>query len=251
MFKKTMFSVLIIAILVMTIFVLTGCEKNQEGNNAVVNSNTLENNTVETDVTNTTSENKEKLSNEEMYGDLIKNYEKALAEFDMDNLDSEEEIKSKYGIEDLTLIMHIARYAEDGVKLTKEFYDIDKNGIDELILGADNGIGVIYSYDTKTNKPVFIFAQDTLERGSASIYDNGVIYSGGSGGAMLHVYEFGKISEDGISYKLLEKVEEEYMEDSETPEYRNTATGRKLDYKSLDEVTDKYILNAKVVEIFK
>lgn len=251
MFKKTMFSVLIIAILVMTIFVLTGCEKNQEGNNAVVNSNTLENNTVETDVTNTTSENKEKLSNEEMYGDLIKNYEKALAEFDLDNLESEEEIKSKYGIEDLTLIMHIARYAEDGVKLTKEFYDVDKNGINELILGAENAVGVIYSYDTETNKPVFIFAQDTLERGSASIYDNGIIYSGGSGGAALHIYEFGKISEEGTSYKLLEKVEEEYLEDSEVPEYRNSATGRKLDYKSLDEVTDKYILNAKVVEVFE
>jgi hypothetical protein len=227
-------SIFLVMIICAVVFVLTGCERTEEAEQAESKTNT----------------EKTVLSNEEMYSDLIENYEKALAEFDLESLESEEEIKNKYGIEDLTLIMHIARYAEDGLKLTKEFYDVDKNGIDELILGAENAIGVIYSFDTSSNKPVFIFALDTLERGSASIYDNGTIFSGGAGGAMLHVYEFGKISENGTSYELLEKVEEEYIEDNEVPEYRDSATGRKLEYKSLDEVIDKYINNAEVVDVF-
>ena len=248
---KSIFFIMIICAL---FFALTGCEKNQEIDNTIIANNSKIDETIieknEVAETNNTT-NKKELSNDEIYGELITNYEKALKEYELDDIEADEKINDKYGIKDTILLMHIARYAENGVKLTKEFYDIDKNGIDELILGADNAIGVIYSFDTNTNKPVFIFALDTLERGFASIYDNGVIYSGGAGGAALHIYEFGKISENGTSYELLEKVEEEYKEDSEIPEYRDPATEEKLEYKSFDEVTDKYISNAKEVKIFE
>ncbi|MBQ9314377.1 MAG: hypothetical protein IJ220_05170 [Clostridia bacterium] len=189
----------------------------------------------------------DELTNEEMYGGIIENYQKALAEFDLENLDTEKNIEEKYSIKDTTLLAHIARYSGEGVQLTYSFYDVDKNGVDELLLGASGSIGAIYTFDKQANQPVSLFFQSTLERGDLSIYDNGVILSAGAGGAALHYYEFGKIADDGISYELLESIEEEYTENGETPTYSDAKTGEALEYKSLDEINNKYIFNANKI----
>ena len=105
------------------------------------------------------------------------------------------------------------------------------------------------SYD-KTNKvPVKIFFQDTMERGSLFFYDNGIILSEGSGGAALHVFEFGKISADGLGYELVEKIYEEYTEGKDIPDYKDPDTGAILEYKSTDEIMNKYVSNAESVII--
>lgn len=238
MSKRIIITFIIAIFAIAAMILLTGCEKNKEENNTIVSNQTEEKETVTDEI----DPRKEK-----MYGEIISNYENALAEYDLNDLEAEERIKEKYNLEDTTLLMHIARYSNDGVKLTKVFYDIDKNGIDELILCANTESAVIYSYDKKADKAVFIFALDTIERGYMTIYDNGIIYSGGAGGATLHCFEFGKISKDGTSYETLEKVE---VEDKDTPEYRNPETGEILEYKSLDEVFAKYTSDAKIVSIF-
>ena len=239
--SKRIIVALIIAVLAICVCVLAGCEKKEEENEIIVNNQTEEKETVTDEI----DPRKEK-----MYGEIISNYENALAEYDLNDLEAEERIKEKYNLEDTTLLMHLARYSSNEIKLTKMFYDIDKNGTDELILGTSNAMAVIYTFDKNTNKPVFVYALDTIERGNLSIYDNGIIFSAGSGGAMLNVYEFGKMDENGTGYELIEKIEEEYTEESEVPEYTDVVTGEKLAYKSLDEIFDKYISDAKIVNVF-
>ncbi len=182
------------------------------------------------------------LSNEEMYGELITKYQDLIAEFDLGDVEAEEKLPD---IVSDTLIMHIARYAQEGVSLTYAFYDIDKNGVDELLIGADNGLGAIYSYDKDLQTVVKIAFLDTLERGAMHIYDNGVIMMEGSGGAALHYFEFGLIGTDGKSYQQAEYIMEKYEEDSETPKYYNAETEELLEYQSFIEIKNKYIGNAQ------
>lgn len=232
---------ILIVLAVLVIACLTAC-----GNEMNTDNNINTNDDTSTIIGNITEINTEddvitqKPTNEEMYGDLISDYENALSEYDLNDLDIDEKIANKYELISTTLLMHITRYANDGVELTFSYTDIDKNGIDELLVGASDSIGAIYSFDENTNKPVKIFFQSTLERGNLSVYDNGIILSEGAGGAALHYYEFGKIATDGISYELLEAIEEEYLEGSETPVYRNSETNQELEYKSLDEIMNKY-----------
>lgn len=193
---------------------------------------------------NENTNNVESLTNEEMYNTLIDDYKKAFAEYDLEDMDIDEKIEQNYNMLNLSLLAHVARYANNGIELTYNFYDIDKNGVDELIVGASGSNGAIYSYDKTTNQPVKLFFQETLERGNLIVYDNGIILSEGAGGAALHYYEYGKISSDGTTYEMLESVEEEYIEENEPPVYKDYTTGNVLNYKSLDEIQDKYLLKS-------
>ena len=199
--------------------------------------------------TTTVEEKETTLSNEEMYGDVINSYKNAYKEYDMEDYESEDKILAKYDLVSITLIEHVLRYEENDVSLTYEYYDIDQNGVDELIVGASGAPGAIYSFNKNENKVVKVFFQDTMERGDLSIYDNGVIFSSGAGGAALHYYEFGKISKDDASYELLEKIEEEYEMENEHPVYRDVETSKELNYKSYDEIVDKYLSGAEKVEL--
>ena len=239
--KKNLIGILVILALVS----LIGCQSKNDTQSVP--------NNVETDTKTDVIENEnkvesQKMTDEEMYSNIINDYRQAINELDLDDLESEEKIKNQYELVNMSLLEHVARYENEGVKLTYSYYDIDKNGTNELLIGADGSLGAIYSYDSKLNKPVKIFFQDTLERGNLDIYDNGIILSEGSGGAALHYYEFGKINEDGISYKLLEAIEEEYLEENETPEYRNAQSGESLEYSSLDEIMEKYVADAEIYE---
>lgn len=199
--------------------------------------------------TTTVEEKETTLSNEEMYGDVINSYKNAYKEYDMEDYESEDKILAKYDLVSITLIEHVLRYEENDVSLTYEYYDIDQNGVDELIVGASGAPGAIYSFNKSENKVTKVFFQDTMERGDLSIYDNGVIFSSGAGGAALHYYEFGKISKDDASYELLEKIEEEYETENEPPVYRDVETSKELIYKSYDEIVDKYLSGAEIVEL--
>ena len=211
-------------------------EKNTSDKKDEKNSNDVEN------------KKEQKLTEEEMYKSVIDEYKKAISEFDIEEIYSEENIEKKYNLVSSTLIAHVARYKDSGVKLTYSFYDIDKNGIKELIVGASGSAGAIYSYDSNTNKPVKICYQDTMERGSLQVYDNGIILSEGSGGAALHYYRFGKITADGSSFETIEDIEEEYIQENSNPVYRDYKANKVLNYKNLNEIKDKYLSNSKVVE---
>lgn len=196
-------------------------------------------------------DNTKSISEQEMYEDIIKEYKDAQSEFDLENEDS---IISKYKMVNSTILYMVTRYKEYNQEIAYTYYDIDKNGIKELIVGvgdkSNNGfsVGAIYSYNPNSKKAEKIYFQDTMERGNLDIYDNGILFSAGSGGAALHIAEFGKIGANGYSYEQLEWVEEEINEEGTSAKYTELNTKKVLDYKSWDEMTDKYLKNAKKVK---
>lgn len=202
--------------------------------------------------TNTTEEKPEEIETYSkelvMYDNIFENYKEAMEKYDPEDYD-EEAIEKKYDLVNAVLIAHVNRFKENDVKLTYGFYDIDQNDIKELVIGASGAPGAIYSYDEENNNPVKIYYQDTIERGDLSMYDNGMILSHGSGGASLHYYEFGKISDDGISYEPIEEIEEEYKGENVNPTYRDFNTRKKLNYKDIDEIMEKYISDSKEIKI--
>lgn len=224
--------------------ITTGNTKNNE--NATTNNKTE-------NVTNKTVNNTENTNNNEkqenIYESLISEYNKTIKEFDLNDVNAQDKIKNK--LINASLIMHVKRYESNGTKLTFDYYDIDKNGTKELIIGASGAPGAIYTYDTGKKEIVKLYFQDTLERGNLDIYDNGVILSESAGGAMLHYFEYGKISKEGNSYTLLEKIEEEYKEQDGKPSYKNFNTNQILNYTSKDKIKQKYIANSQVVKFNK
>lgn len=190
----------------------------------------------------------ENVSNEEMYANVISSYQTAMAEYDLENIPEDEEFMNQYPFVSGTLLTHVLRYSGDGVKMTYSFYDINHDGVDELLMGANGSIGAIYAYDKTSKNPVKIYFQSTMERGNLDIYDNGVILSEGAGGAALHYYEFGRIAENTATYELIESIEEEYVDASTTPVYRDSTSRETLAYTSLDEIMNKYVSGAAKIQ---
>ncbi len=231
-------------------FSLVACGEKEEvtpnpgESNVVVNENVTETNELENENTSLPAS-----SSDDMYQDVVDDYKLGIADYDLEDVDADQKLLTEHPYVNNSLVTHIARYEDNGTEVSFGYYDIDKNGVDELIVGASGAYGAIYSYD-KTNKvPVRIFFLDTIERGSLSIYDNGIILSEGAGGAALHYYEIGKITGDGHGYDVLERIEEEYKSENEAPEYRNAESGATLEYKSLDDIMNKYVANANKVEL--
>ena len=164
-----------------------------------------------------TNNNKNEVNNnqtnentEEIYKDVINNYKQAKEEFEKDDTLA---IEKKYPLVSEILISHAVRYKENNVEIAYTYYDIDNNGIKELILGIkltdSNKLipAAIYTH-TSNYEVKKLYYQNTIERGNLSIYDNGTLYSIGSGGAALHYYGFYKIASDGTSLETLENIRE-------------------------------------------
>ena len=204
-----------------------------------------------------TNNNKNEVNNnqtnentEEIYKDVINNYKQAKEEFEKDDTLA---IEKKYPLVSEILISHAVRYKENNVEIAYTYYDIDNNGIKELILGIkltdSNKLipAAIYTH-TSNYEVKKLYYQNTIERGNLSIYDNGTLYSIGSGGAALHYYGFYKIASDGTSLETLENIREEYITDNNL-KYYNENNNNELSYKNLDEITGKYINAAKEIEL--
>lgn len=247
--KVTIILGIIVFILVLAAGVLAGVMISGNGNKIIKQ--------VEDKIVNNKEEKKIETNEEEVYASVINDYKNAINEYDEEDYDILEKIESKYPNVNPTIVFmsnRTSRNMEQDAKVQYAYYDIDKNGISELIVGIgyNNGNsfyeGAIYSYNKDSNSVEKVFYQDTMERGSLSVYDNGIIFSEGSGGAALHYYEFGKISQDGHSYELIESIEEEYIQENSNPVYKNYETNQKLNYNSLDEIKAKYLNNSNAVK---
>ena len=194
------------------------------------------------------------MTEEEMYKGVIEQYKNAMEGYDENDIFGEAEIEEKYNLVSIVLIEHVNRYQDNGIELAYIFYDIDKNGVKELIVGvgdkSNNNFyeGAIYSFNQKNKEPEKVYYQSTMERRNLYVYDNGIIFSEGAGRATLHYYSFGKIATDGSSFELIEEIEEEYVMDSDIPVYRDYTTNKVLNYKSFDEIWNKYMNNSNKVE---
>lgn len=246
--RKGLISIVLVLIVLLAIS-LVGCSKNDNNVKDSNNEDALYNRVSENEAKSSSDKSNDiPAESSDIYEGIIANYKNAVAEYDLEDIDSDAKLEQKYPLINLSLIMHIARYSSEGVKLTYAFYDVNKDGTNELLVCADNACGAIYSYDKNSNQVIKIHFLDTMERGNLSIYDNGVILTSGAGGAALHYYEYGRISEDTISYEVLESVIEEYVDGNEIPIYKKYDTEEVLDYKSLTEIDEKYISDAKPIE---
>lgn len=260
--KRAILIILIIASLIAGMFILTGCKdeekdektKNKTSNNITNTSNNVVNNSVNNTVGNTTvNNNQTKLSEEDMYKDILSEYRDAKKRIEEKGYDAYDDAESEFKNSNPAMIQHYMHYNDSGVKMAYTYYDIDKNGTKELIVGVTDShssgfyAGAIYAYNPNSKRAEKIYYQDTLERGTMSVYDNGIIHTAGAGGAALHFYSYGKIGNDGYSYNEIEYIEEEYKYESTKPEYSNARTGARLSYTSLDEIQNKYLGNAKEV----
>lgn len=233
---------LFLGIWVITLGVLlTGCVK-------------FENNVNKENTTEAQNQKENTLTDAEMYDSILEQYKDAMAEYNVEDIDIDDNFKVKYNMVSDTLLFHVIHYQNNGVELRYAYYDIDKNGVNELIMGNgtkgnnDFYAGAIYAYNKDAKKPEKVYYQSTLERGSLNIYDNGIINSEGSGGAALHYYSFGKIAENGYSYESIEEIEEEYVQENKSPIYRDYNKNVELSYKGLDEIKNKYLNNSKAIE---
>ncbi len=252
--------IILIAILVIAAVFCLGynsknIDKSGKNDNSIAISNNSDttnivaNQTSNEEIENTSNSNtSSSSSSSDMYEAVLSQYKKAMSEFDLDDID-EEKIEKKYSLVNPILVAHVTRFSNMDVKLTYQLFDIDKNGTDELIVGADGAPGAIYSYDTSKKSPVKIAFLDTMERGSMSVYENGTIETSGAGGAAVHYFEFGKITEDGISYELIEKVEEEYQGEGSKATYKDLSTNKTLNYRDAEEVISKNTSGSKIVEL--
>ena len=237
-----------ITIIVLIVVALLGIGGYYYINGTKTNNNKNEINNNQTNE-NTDTENKEE-NTEEIYKDVINNYKQAKEEFEKDDTLA---IEKKYPLVSELLISHAVRYKENNVEIAYTYYDIDNNGIKELILGIKSTDSnkliptAIYTH-TSNYEVKKLYYQNTIERGNLSIYDNGTLYSIGSGGAALHYYGFYKIASDGTSLETLENIREEYTTDN-TVKYYNEDNNNELSYKNLDEITGKYINTAKEIEL--
>ena len=231
-------------------------QENKDNNDSTTNIENKENadnkeNLTQEDKNKDSEDNKnETLTENEIYKKILDDYKNALVEFrnntEMDFMD----LEKKYEINSRIMIPIVIYNQDKNMKIHYTFYDIDKNGVKELLVGiGPTEIGAIYSYNPNTKEIKKIYYLGTLERGNLNIYDNGIIFSSHSGGAYLHSYEFGKIGQDGYSYYEIEDITEEYFGEDSAPVYTDSKTNKELKYKSINEIKDKYLKNAKELEL--
>ena len=130
------------------------------------------------------------------------------------------------------------------------FFDINNDGKNEMIVGdGNNAIYEIYTYD---GKKVLRFYDDGClgERCSSSIYDNGIIYFYGSGGASVHGLDFYKVAGDGYSKEVIKSYSVEYDSNGNVTIMDNN-TKSVTNFKKDEEVISSVIGSAKKVDLSK
>lgn len=99
------------------------------------------------------------------------------------------------------------------------FYDIDSDGIEELVIGLDIGEEIkvmdIYAYDGSMARKL-MYDETMAERSPTRIYEDGTIYKYGSGGALYGGAYFYRLSSQGYAAELYEEydVDREVYPDS-------------------------------------
>lgn len=247
-------SCVIILAIVTTIAVLFATGKISFNSN---NSGKAEENNVKTpDDNNQLEEN----TNNKKYALIFEEYKEALNDENFENMidvdDTYPHINEWIVKEKIRTDKENSEY---NFNISYTYYDIDKNGLDELVMFAVYDIDSskptiidIYTYDSNENKPVKVIDDGSLGyRAHADIYNNGIILLQGSSGADNGVVEITKILSDG--HNVENKIYYYKYEDVNTltfyESYENMNNKKdKLSYKSFEELENEYIKNASIVK---
>ncbi|MBD5095682.1 MAG: hypothetical protein HDT40_01545 [Lachnospiraceae bacterium] len=179
------------------------------------------------------------VSPEIMYGNILSLYKKALSEeWEFDLL---EENKLNY----LCRYYYHKGTALEDIGYT--FYDINSDGIEELIVG-DIEHSFIFDVYTYQDEQAILIAQ-SAERHQYDICEDGKLSTKGSNGAATTFYEFYVLEAGAKELKYIECVAFDSNLNPDNP-YFYTTKGPGVDYTQIDEETaDNIMEKYKVVNI--
>lgn len=193
-----------------------------------------------------------------IYSSVIEEYQKVMTEH-AENLNNWE---SKYQYVNINTIRNYWNQldTEKNFKLNYSFYDINKDGIKEMII--TESIVDIFSFDGTNMIRLFQEESNCLGyRCSLSIYDNGMIHFTGSGGAIYHYDSFYTINKNTSTLKEINSYYEVYEEDEngnitvsiyDYDDYdENSNDNKKLDFHSAEEAIAYNIGNASKIDLTK
>ena len=226
---------------------------------ALFATNIISFNTNETSTNNQAQENTQESEKENNNNETIENqkiYSKVLEEY-------KNAIKDETNISNYKLINERAMHYYFSQKGTKDefnfkysFFDINKDGIDELLI---NNIFIdIFSYDG--NKIIRLFEDNASclgERCSIDLYDDGTIFFRGSGGASQHYISFYNINKNTSTRNTINSYYLKYEENGNVTIYDEKTydfdkdTGTKLNYTSEEELLSENLKNAKKIDLEK
>ena len=187
-----------------------------------------------------------KVSDVDKYSAIIEEYKSAM------NDENYQEDMEKYSNINQNMMNFYHSYKKgyyDGeIIFNYVYYDINKDGNNELIIGP---MYEIYTYDG--NKANRLINENCLgERCSVALYNDGTIHFEGSGGAAIHGYAVYKIGADGNSRETVKDYTVEYTDqDGKTFVVTNNITNQTENFLSIDELESSLIGNAKKVDMTK
>lgn len=127
------------------------------------------------------------------------------------------------------------------------YYDLDNNGISELLISRidNNGkfLNIIDVYTSNQNNVVKVLDRsDICQRCGIEIWDNGMIFYRGSGGAARGYLYFYKVSSNNSEYvdRYMYEYEDEFDYSIYKIDSNGIKIGNKLDYSSDNELISKY-----------
>lgn len=188
------------------------------------------------------NKNEEKNIDDDKYASIIDEYKTAMNDSNyIENMDKYSNINTN-----MVRFYHLYKNGvyEENMVINYAYYDINKDGSNEMIVTDTNNIIEIYTYDG--NKANAFFKDSCLgERCNAHIYENGLIYFYGAGGASLHGLTFYKIGADGYSKDIVKDFGVEIHDGVYTIESDGVIT----DFKSDEEVINSVVGNTKKVDL--
>lgn len=125
----------------------------------------------------------------------------------------------------------------DPSSLWYTYKDIDNNGIPELLIsyGADSS-GLCGLYAFNGNSAVLV--EEGIYRSYLYLLEDGILYSGGSGGAATHYNEYFKIADDGYSKDVIDSFLHDYNYDTEEMEIFHRTDDEWIDKTNSRKITE-------------
>lgn len=245
---------LITIIVILIIFIgllLTGVVDINIDNDKINNSssnNEISNNNGDNNI-DSNNNNKNTISDDVKYSSIIDEYKRAMNDSNYFNN------MEKYTNINTIVVANYFNYLKGNFSGTMTinylYYDINKDGNNELVVfsnsdSRNNNIAEIYTYDG--NKANMFIKEGCLgERCIAHIYDNGIIYFYGAGGAAIHGLDFYKIGNDGYSKDIVKTFGVEIKDGIHSIE----SDGVKTNFKSDEEAINSVVNGASVVDLSK
>lgn len=182
--------------------------------------------------------------NESKYSSIIDEYSRAMK----DEIKDDSEIDERYNTLNVAYISDYHFRNNLDLLFYYSFYDIDKNGVDELLIGygddcssSSNGCVFVDIYSYNNNPVKLEKVSSVYYRTYLRIYDNGILGVYGSGSAVTGGASFYKIASDGYTEEELGSYSYEFKDEDNvviTDENTNEVTN----YTSLDDI--EFIKNA-------